>query len=343
MKAKIRVLACGGTIVMEKNPEGLLVPPDNDRALASLLALEPRLQEEYDLNFRFLTNIDSSNMTPAIWDQMAQAIYEEYDQYDGFVVTHGTDTMAYTTSALSFALQGIGKPVVFTGAQIPGHFLESDARRNFINAVKIAAMDCSGVMILFGNALYLGCRVTKVSHFRLNAFESVNVPVLGKIGSDIQFSPYLQKRHHEKVHLAKGFDPHVSVISLVPGMSLDLMIPLLNHPLRGIVLLAYGTGNLSESHLSFLSKAQEVDIPVVIRSQCLEGSTKMSLYETGKKALLFDVIEAYDMSLESTLTKFMWALDKAIPYERMREAMHENRAGEINPNRQIGAIWGRRN
>lgn len=329
-KAKIRVLVCGGTIVMVKNKEGLLTPPDQEKSMSSILSLEPKIAAFADVSVRFIANIDSSNMTPDIWDDLAKAIYEEYEDYDGFVITHGTDTMAYTSSALSFALSGLGKPVVLTGAQIPGHIEGSDAKHNFFWAVKLATMNLAGVVICFGNRVHLGSRATKVSHSNLEAFVSVNAEILGEIDTEIRISAACKKRHSGPLVLKEGFDPRVTVISLVPGSSLEPLETLLSKEIRGIVLIAFGTGNLPKMHLPFLEKAQKAQIPVVIRTYCLEGTTKMHLYETGKQALFYDVIEAYDMSLESTVTKFMWRLGQDVEYHKMRSAMHCSVAGEIN-------------
>jgi L-asparaginase/Glu-tRNA(Gln) amidotransferase subunit D len=144
---KILVLFCGGTLIMRENPEdGSLVVNEKDAAIELLLGMEPRLQKEVaTLSVEFIDNIDSSNMNPQIWNRLGQVIHQKYHDYDGFVITHGTDTMAYTSSALSFVLQDIGRPVVITGAQIPGGRLETDARRNFVNAVRIAALDRAGM------------------------------------------------------------------------------------------------------------------------------------------------------------------------------------------------------
>ncbi len=314
---------------MVENELRQLIPPNKESALSLIMALEPRLQEEVDLDVRFVTHIDSCDMDPRLWDLLAETIFSEYEHYDGFVVTHGTDTMAYTTSALSFALQGLGKPVVFTGAQVPGYQLESDGRRNFINAVRLAKMDVSGVLLLFGDAVFLGSRVSKVSHSKLSAFASVNKPVLAEIGLHVQFASFAKKRTKETLKLFTGFDPQICVISLVPGVSLDLFTPLLHRSLAGVVLIAFGTGNIPDYHLPFLAKAKEAKVPVLIRSQCLEGATKMHIYKSGRQALEYNIIEAYDMSLESSITKLMWALHKKVPYEQMRHVMHQEMAGEI--------------
>lgn len=329
MKKKILLLFCGGTIVMERNEAGLLAPPDKDRALHSLLTLEPRLHDLADLDLAYISNIDSTNMTPEHWDKMAKLIFDMYDHYEGFVITHGTDTMAYSASALAFALHNLGKPVVFTGAQIPGDFLESDGRRNLINAVRVALMDISGVMIVFSERIIRGVRASKVSHTELDAFTSISAPSLGVVGVTIRLRDHVKKRHNHPITLEAGFDSKIAVIQLVPGMPLTVLEELIECNLHGVILVAYGSGNIPEMYLPFLEKAKKKQLPVVIRTQCLEGSTCMDVYATGKQALQYNVIEVYDMSLESTITKLMWTLKRGVSYESIKSIMQKNIAGEM--------------
>ncbi|MES2344970.1 MAG: asparaginase [Chlamydiota bacterium] len=330
MKKKILLLFCGGTIVMEKNEEGVLAPPNKERAMQSLMDLEPKIEQLALVDVVFIDNIDSTNITPSHWDLMAQVIFDRYDDYDGFVVTHGTDTMAYSASALAFALQNLGKPIVFTGSQIPGYFLESDARRNLINALRVAVMDVAAVMLVFSEKIILGVRASKVSHTELEAFASINRKSLGYVGVNIRFHEKLGKKPEKPLSLELGFDGKIAVISLVPGMPITVLEELLTCDLHGIILVAYGSGNIPEIYLPFLEKAQTKKMPVVIRTQCLEGSTSMDIYATGKQALRHCVIEVYDMSLETTITKLMWALKRGVSYEEIKTIMQKNYAGEIS-------------
>ncbi len=332
MKPKIQVLFCGGTMVMAPNRGGVLAPLSLENALHSVLSLEPRISQLADLDLAFISNIDSSDMTPVIWDQLALKIVESYDQYDGFVVIHGTDTMAYTASAVTFALQGLGKPVVFTGAQIPGHQLESDARRNFVNAIRLATFDLAEVVILFGDRILRGVRASKISHAKLNAFSSVNSPKLGEVGTSIQILREVHQRHDGSLCLKPGFATSVASLSLVPGMPAQALDCLLDLPLQGIVLNAYGTGNIPGIYLPFLKRAREAEVSIVIRTQCLEGATHMGVYATGKLALEYDAIEAHDMSLEATLTKLMWVLNHTESFSQIKTMMQYPYAREINPN-----------
>ena len=208
--------------------------------------------------------------------------------------------------------------------------MESDARRNFINAVRLATYDAAHVMVLFGDKILLGVRASKVSHMRLNAFSSVNWPKLGQVGVKLQFFQEVSKKAGQHPKLFCGFADKVASISLIPGMSVDILNSMLDDGLKGIILSGFGTGNVPHACLPFLQKAREKQIPVVVRSQCLEGITNMGVYETGQSALNYGAIEAYDMSREATTVKLMWAIHRAKSLKEIQEIMHRNYAGEIH-------------
>jgi L-asparaginase len=326
---KVLILFCGGTIIMKKNKDGALAAPPKEEALESLRKLEPRLATIADCEIAYVDNIDSANITSKHWDKIAGVIAKNYDKYDGFVITHGTDTMAYTASALSWVLQDLGKPVVITGAQIPGNEIETDARRNFVNAVRLATMDISGVMLVFDEEIILGARASKVSESKLDAFETINWDDLGEIRIDIRLSDEHKKRHNRNLSLKKGFEDNIAVISLFPQMVPTTLRAILKTGIKGLVLRGYGSGNISYEYLSVLRECKRRKIPVVVQTQCLEGATLMHLYDVGKQALNAGVIQAHDMSLECVVTKLMWALDH-VPYKSVKEIMHTNYVGEIN-------------
>lgn len=328
MANKILILFCGGTIIMKKNDTGALVPMDKESALSSLFDLEPRLKTMADIDLSYIVNIDSSDMKPEVWKNIAEEIYKKYADYDGFVLTHGTDTMAYTASALSFALHNLGKPVVLTGAQIPGQNIGSDARRNLVNAMRVACLDVSGVFIVFNEKILRGVRASKISHVRLDAFASVNEQEFGEINVEIHLN-YESKRHSKKLTLENKFDPKVAAVSIVPGMPVEFLYSILNSEVHGMVLIAYGSGNIPKEYLPFLQEASKKKVPIVIRTQCLEGATIMHMYETGVSALKYNVIQAFDMGLEATIIKFMWALAKAKSYDEVQKLMHTNYVEEI--------------
>lgn len=326
---KILILFCGGTIIMHKSKEGSLVVEEKEKAIKALLKLEPRLNEIADCEVYFIDNIDSTNITSSHWNRISQVIADNYDKYDGFVITHGTDTMAYTSSALSFTLQNLGKPVVLTGSQIPGNRVETDARRNFVNAVRLATMDISGVMVVFDEEIMLGARASKVSESKLDAYETINWDDLGEIRIDIRLSDEHKPRHKRPLNLQKGFEESIAVITLFPQMTPNTLHAIINTGIKGLILRGYGSGNISYAYLEVLKELKKKKIPVVVHTQCLEGATLMHLYDVGKQALKSGAIQAHDMSIECTVTKLMWALKRA-PYKTVKDIMYTNYTGEIN-------------
>lgn len=328
----ILVLFCGGTLIMkEDETTGALVVTDKDTAIDLLLSLEPRLTQQIaTLSVHYIDNIDSTNMNPTLWDRIATVIYEQYDSYDGFVITHGTDTMAYTSSALSFALRDLGKPVVITGAQIPGGRIETDARHNFVNAVRVATLSKAGVMLVFDEAIILGARAHKISESRLTAFAPTNWGLHGEIRIDIRFHEAAKERHSRPLQLQTGFETNIVVLTMFPGFPVNMIEMAVESGVKGIILRGYGSGNISHEYLGVVKYASDCYIPVVINTQCLEGATLMHLYDVGKQALDNGAIQAYDMSMECVTTKLMWALKHAKTFDEIREIMHTNYTGELN-------------
>lgn len=314
---------------MVKTKEGILDMGEKDKAVQSLLNLEPKINDIADIEVEYIDNIDSTNITTAHWDRIAKVIEDKYDQYDGFVITHGTNTLAYTASALSFALQNLGKPVVLTGSQIPGNQIETDARRNFVNAIRVATMDLAGVVIVFDEEIILGTRASKVSESKLDAFETINWDDLGEIRIDIRLSDEHRPRHIRPINLQTGFEDNITVITLFPQMNPVTLRDAIHKKVKGVILRGYGAGGISYAYLEILEELKKRKIPVVVSTQCLEGATLMHMDDVGTKALKAGVIQAHDMSIECTITKLMWALKHA-PYESIKEIMHHNYTGEIN-------------
>lgn len=239
--------------------------------------------------------------------------------------------MAYTASALSFVLGDLGKPVCITGAQIPGGRIESDARRNFVNAVRVATLSKAGVMLIFDGDIILGSRAHKLSESKLDAFGTINWVELGEIRIDVRFSDEAKERHDRPLQFRPGFESNIGVVTLFPGFpkeSLETTLEVLKP--KGLVLRGYGSGNISYQYLDAIKLAKSLAIPVVVTTQCLEGATLMHLYDVGKRALDLGVIQAYDMSTECVVTKLMWALKQTDSYEEIRGIMHTNYTGEIN-------------
>lgn len=325
-KPKICILFCGGTIMMSPDPKtGAL---DVSGGITDLLSIEPKLKEVYDMDAIFIDNIDSTNMKPFHWDILVKNIVENYDNYDGFVITHGTNTMAYTSSALSFALLGIGKPVVLTGAQIPANRLESDARQNFVNAVKLASMDISGVYVVFGSRIILGCRAKKDNERELNAFKTFNGVDIGEIGIQVKLRGDHQRRHGKPFEAKPGFSSDIIVLTLEPGISEKHVEELMNAGIKGIVLRAFGAGDVPYSLVPTLEQAFKRKIPIVVTTQCPNGVTQMSVNMVGLRSLNANVIQAFDMSMESMTTKLRWLLFNSISYENIKRVMETNLCGE---------------
>jgi len=330
-KPKILVLYCGGTLIMQKNREGSLQPPNRENAIDCLLSIEPALQDYYDIDIKYIANIDSTNMKTEYWENMAQEIIKKYDNYDGFLITHGTDTMAYTASALSFALNGIGKPVVLTGAQIPSGILETDARRNLVNACKLVFKNVAGVYLVFDKRIIKGVRASKISESALDGFFSRNDTDAGEISIHMKLKDNLIPRHESKFDskIIK-FEPNILVTSLTPGSNSKIIEEVINDKkIKGLIIEGFGPGNIPYDCYGIFEKARSNKIPVVVLSQCIHGVTSMTEYDVGLQALKYGVIEGHDMTLESTSTKLMWAIAN-FPFAEIKNIMHTNYFGEIN-------------
>jgi len=235
-KPRVLILFCGGTLIMQENKDGSLVVSDKDEAIYLLLGLEPRLSDIAELDVHYIDNIDSSNMVPKHWDDLGRVINRQYDNYDGFVITHGTDTMAYTASALSFSLGDLGKPVAITGAQIPGGRIETDARRNFVNAVRVATLNKAGVMLIFDGDIVLGARSHKMSESKLDAFGPINWGLYGEIRVDIRFREDAKDRHDRPLDFCPGFESNIAIFTLFPGFPVHHIESAIEYGVKGIIL-----------------------------------------------------------------------------------------------------------
>lgn len=328
-RKNLLVLFCGGTVLMEAVQDGVLGVAARESTLHSLRNLEPMLRSIADIELEYVVNVDSSNVQPPVWEDISTRIHQRYRDFDGFIVIHGTDTLAYTSVALSYILQGLGKPVVLTGAQIPATFVETDARRNLINSVRIATMDLSGVYVVFNEYLIRGCRASKVSESRLSAFASVNEAPAGEIGVGIRLRHDLPTRHEGVPALLTGFKGRVLVSTLYPGLDPSIFEKLLDGAVDAFVIRAFGTGNIPDTLVPFLEKARLASIPVVLSTQCREGRTDLGSYEAGRIAVDQGVIPSQDMSLEATVVKLMWLLGMGTGFEELPSRMAQDLVGEI--------------
>jgi L-asparaginase len=278
--------------------------------------------------------LDSSNMTPREWHAIARDIQSHYDEYDGFVVLHGTDTMAYTSSALPFLLGGIAKPVIISGSQIPLCEIRNDARENLITSLMIAAnYPIPEVCLYFGGKLLRGCRATKVSASGFAAFDSPNFPALGEVGIDIQIHWDLVRKPSSAFSPVPDLSaPVVSSLRLFPGISHELVHNVLRPPLQGLVLEAYGVGNGPDQDGEFveaLRNAVSRGVVVIDCTQCLEGMVDLHAYAAGSALADAGVISGFDMTRETAIAKLYWLLGRGLPHAQVKQEMQRNVCGEL--------------
>jgi L-asparaginase len=335
LKKRIYVAYTGGTIGMMQSTQGFV--PAKGHLTESINAL-PEFHRSEMPEFtisEYHPLIDSSNMTPSDWQRIADDIKANYDDYDGFVVLHGTDTMAYTSSALSFMFENLRKPVIVTGSQIPLSQLRSDGQVNVLNALYIAAnYPISEVSLFFNNKLYRGNRCIKAYADGFNAFDSPNMPVLLEAGINIQLVAGTLANSVDDVEplqLSTITPQPVGVVHLYPGISSDVIENVIKQPVKALILRSYGVGNApqDEALLSCLRKAKEQGIVVVNCSQCIKGTVNMSGYATGNALSETGVISGHDMTLEATLTKLHYLLSKNLSYDEMCQQMDISLRGEL--------------
>lgn len=317
--SKVLIILTGGTICMVQNKEtGALSPAGMNLAKDVVPELGSSDVEVEMLSFDPL--IDSSDVNPDNWSRMAQAVYDHYAGYDGFVILHGTDTMSYSGSALSFMLRNLGKPVVFTGSQLPIGVMRSDAKENLLTAIEIAAAkDEDGealvpeVTIYFEDRLFRANRTTKRNSEHFSAFNSYNYPALAKAGVHITYQPHLihYSNPDEPLELCSKTDAHVAILKLFPGITREVVHSVLSADgLRGVVLETYGAGNAPSVKWLYeeLQAAVKSGLIIVNKTQCNTGSVEMGLYETSINLLKAGVLSGYDITTEALLTKMMCLL-----------------------------------
>jgi L-asparaginase len=336
----VLLIYTGGTIGMIENPETGALETFNFDHLQNHV---PELKRfNYHISsYQFNPPIDSSDMDPSLWVKIVKIIQYNYDRYDGFVVLHGTDTMAYTASALSFMLGNLTKPVILTGSQLPIGMLRTDGKENLITAIEIAAARHADgtpmvpeVCIFFDNQLLRGNRTTKISVENFDAFKSYNYPVLAKAGIHIQ---YFEDVIH-KPDFSKPLEPHslydtnVIVLTLFPGIQEKLVERVLSVPgLRAVVLKTFGSGNAPQKEwlVRLLKEATRKGLVIVNISQCLAGGVEMERYETGIHLLEAGVVSGHDSTVESAITKLMFLLGHGLSPKEIRYHMNNSVCGEI--------------
>ncbi|GAB3990318.1 asparaginase [Spirosoma daeguense] len=354
-QASVLVIYTGGTFGMVYDQQaGQLVPFDFERVLDRL----PELQRlDFDISMLTLeTIIDSSNMKPEVWIELAHIIQDNYAHYDSFVILHGTDTMAYTASALSFMLVGLNKPVILTGAQLPIGVARSDARENFLTALEIAAaLDFTvteideyanprpmvpEVCVYFNSLLLRGNRSSKRESVQFNAFVSENYPHLATAGVSIDYNrPFIQAyQPDQELSIYTVLDPNVAVLKLFPGITQPIVESILNTPgLRGIVLETFGAGNAPTDTwlLDTLKAAIDRGMVIFNVSQCQGGRVTQGQYQTSMRLLQIGVVSGSDITFEAAITKLMVLLGRervqdSVSATRLRTLLAQPICGEIS-------------
>lgn len=339
IQSRVLLIYTGGTIGMVQEGEfGYYKPFDFGNLLDQIPELKKMEVETQTVSFE--NPIDSSDMNPSVWEKIADIIYENYDSFDGFVVLHGSDTMAYTASALSFILEGLNKPVILTGSQLPIGVIRTDGKENLITAIEIAGAKINDrplvpeVAIYFEYRLLRGNRTSKVNAQGFEAFASYNYPNLAQAGVHINYNHEVIAPFNPeaKLTLNKGFCNQVMVLRIFPGIDESLIAHLFAAPnLKGVILHTFGSGNApsSSAFLHALEKAAREGLVLLNITQCQSGFVEQGRYETSRAFSDIGIVPGADMTIESGLSKMMHLLENYTDRKEVERLLAENLRGEI--------------
>jgi L-asparaginase len=325
---KLLLIATGGTIASIEGDEGL-VP---GLSAEDLLQYFQQNDQSVDVTCHILMNRDSTNMQPEHWVEMAEAISQNYHQYDGFIITHGTDTLAYTSAALSYMLQGLNKPVVITGSQVPISFKQTDAKKNLADSVRFACEDIGGVFVVFDGRVIIGTRAVKMRTKSYDAFESINQPYVANIiGNKVTYF-WRPVKNHQEFTVDTSLCSDVFLLKLYPGTKPEIFDFIKSH-YKGVIIESFGNGGVPFEGRNLLPKIKELTeqgIAVLISTQCLEEGQDLYLYEVGRKVAQYDVIVSGDMNTEAIVAKLMWALGKTKLFNDIKQIIETPVAWDLS-------------
>jgi L-asparaginase len=338
-RTKILLIYTGGTIGMRKDFNTGVLKAFNFSKLLQRIPELKQLDCEIE-TISFQNPIDSSNMNPSHWAEIAAIIQSNYGEFDGFVVLHGSDTMSYTASALSFMLENVSKPVILTGSQLPIGDLRTDAKENLITAIQIASLQennkpvITEVCLYFEYKLYRGNRTTKINAEHFNAFASPNYPALVESGVylNLRSDLFLEQKGNKELIVHQSLDTNVIIIKMFPGMCESIFTAILEIPsLKGIVLETYGSGNAitEDWFINVLTKAIKKGLHIVNVTQCTSGSVNMGQYETSSALKQIGVISGKDITTEAAITKLMFLLSQNIPSKDFQIVFETSLRGEM--------------